>query len=71
MYRAHAGAGGCSHVIALCSNEGKLLHAGGTMTVSNIGSIGGTYASPLVNVPEAAILALGRCALCCRQQARV
>ncbi len=33
---------------------------GGTITVSNIGSIGGTYAMPLVNVPEAAIVALGR-----------
>jgi 2-oxoisovalerate dehydrogenase E2 component (dihydrolipoyl transacylase) len=36
--------------------------AGGTLTVSNIGAIGGTYAMPLVNVPEAAIVALGRCA---------
>ena len=34
--------------------------AGGTLTVSNIGAIGGTYATPLVNVPEAAIVALGR-----------
>ena len=33
---------------------------GGTLTVSNIGSIGGTYANPLVVVPEVAILALGR-----------
>jgi len=32
----------------------------GTLTVSNIGSIGGTYAMPLVNVPEVAIVALGR-----------
>ena len=35
--------------------------AGGTLTVSNIGAIGGTYATPLVNVPEVAIVALGRC----------
>ena len=34
--------------------------AGGTFTLSNIGSIGGTYATPLVNPPEVAILALGR-----------
>ena len=26
--------------------------AGGTFTLSNIGTIGGTYASPLVNPPE-------------------
>ena len=34
--------------------------AGGTLTVSNIGAIGGIYASPLVNPPEVAIVALGR-----------
>ena len=33
---------------------------GGTITVSNIGTIAGTYASPLVHVPEVAIVALGR-----------
>ena len=33
---------------------------GGTITVSNIGSIGGTYATPLVNGAEVAIVALGR-----------
>lgn len=27
--------------------------SGGTFTLSNIGSIGGTYATPLVNPPEA------------------
>lgn len=27
--------------------------SGGTLTLSNIGSIGGTYATPLVNPPEA------------------
>lgn len=31
----------------------------GTFTVTNIGAIGGTYATPLVNPPEAAILAVG------------
>ncbi|GFR41858.1 hypothetical protein Agub_g2638 [Astrephomene gubernaculifera] len=33
---------------------------GGTVTVSNIGSVGGTYAAPLVTPPESLILALGR-----------
>lgn len=34
--------------------------AGGTITVSNIGSIGGTYLSPVVVEPEVAILGIGR-----------
>ena len=34
--------------------------SGGTITVSNIGTIAGTYASPVVHVPEVAIVALGR-----------
>ncbi len=33
---------------------------GGTFTITNIGSIGGTYATPIINYPESAILALGR-----------
>ena len=32
---------------------------GGTFTVTNIGGIGGEYATPIVNHPEVAILALG------------
>lgn len=32
---------------------------GGTFTITNIGPIGGEYASPIINYPEAAILALG------------
>lgn len=32
---------------------------GGTFSVSNIGAIGGTYATPLVNPPEVAIMAVG------------
>jgi pyruvate dehydrogenase E2 component (dihydrolipoamide acetyltransferase) len=33
---------------------------GGTFTVSNLGAIGGQYATPIINVPEVAILLVGR-----------
>ncbi len=33
---------------------------GGTITISNIGALGGTVATPIINKPEAAIVALGR-----------
>lgn len=33
---------------------------GGTFTISNLGSIGGTYSTPIINPPEAAILLVGR-----------
>ncbi|MDT3434213.1 dihydrolipoamide acetyltransferase family protein [Haloarcula sp. 1CSR25-25] len=32
---------------------------GGTFTVTNFGAIGGEYASPIINVPETAILGIG------------
>lgn len=32
---------------------------GGTFTITNIGTIGGTFATPIINWPECAILALG------------
>lgn len=33
---------------------------GGTFTVSNLGAIGGTYSTPIVNIPEVAVLLVGR-----------
>jgi pyruvate dehydrogenase E2 component (dihydrolipoamide acetyltransferase) len=33
---------------------------GGTFTISNLGAIGGTYSTPIINPPEAAILLAGR-----------
>ena len=40
--------------------------AGGTLTVSNIGAVGGGgHAAPLVHVPQACILAVGRCVCVC------
>jgi len=33
---------------------------GGTFTISNVGSYGGIYATPIINYPEVGILALGR-----------
>jgi pyruvate dehydrogenase E2 component (dihydrolipoamide acetyltransferase) len=33
---------------------------GSTFTISNLGSIGGTYSTPIINPPEVAILLLGR-----------
>ncbi|KAL3626539.1 Bce2p [Castilleja foliolosa] len=34
--------------------------SGGTITVSNIGAIGGKFGSPLINVPETSIIAIGK-----------
>ncbi len=33
---------------------------GSTFTISNLGAIGGTYSTPIINPPEAAILLIGR-----------
>eukprot|EP01104_Vermistella_antarctica_P013171 TRINITY_DN3953_c0_g1_i1.p1 TRINITY_DN3953_c0_g1~~TRINITY_DN3953_c0_g1_i1.p1 ORF type:complete len:575 (+),score=132.45 TRINITY_DN3953_c0_g1_i1:115-1725(+) len=43
--------------------EGKLTAGdltGGTFSVSNIGAIGGTYAAPILMLPESTIVALGK-----------
>jgi pyruvate dehydrogenase E2 component (dihydrolipoamide acetyltransferase) len=33
---------------------------GGTFSITNVGALSGTYATPIINYPEAAILAVGR-----------
>jgi pyruvate dehydrogenase E2 component (dihydrolipoyllysine-residue acetyltransferase) len=33
---------------------------GGTFTISNLGAIGGTYSTPIINYPEVAVLLIGR-----------
>lgn len=43
--------------------EGKFdldLLKGGTFSVSNLGSVGGTYSTPIINPPQVAILLVGR-----------
>lgn len=45
------------------AREGKVAPAdmkGGTITISNIGVVGGTVTTPIINKPEAAIVALGK-----------
>ena len=36
---------------------------GGSFTVTNVGALGGTVSTPMINHPEVAILAVGRLAL--------
>jgi pyruvate dehydrogenase E2 component (dihydrolipoamide acetyltransferase) len=49
--------------IAKKAREGSLAMSdleGGTFTVTNLGAIGGSYFTPIVNYPEVAILGMGR-----------
>lgn len=48
------------HKLGLDGKLGKEDLTGGTFSLSNIGSIGGTYAKPVVLAPEVAIGALGK-----------
>ncbi|UCD75393.1 MAG: 2-oxo acid dehydrogenase subunit E2 [Phycisphaerales bacterium] len=45
-----------------CRNRtiGREHLTGGTFTISNVGSYGGMFATPIINYPEVAILAVGR-----------
>ena len=52
--------------LAAKAREGKLPLAemqGGTFTISSLGSIGGTYFTPIINAPEVAILGACRAAM--------
>jgi 2-oxoisovalerate dehydrogenase E2 component (dihydrolipoyl transacylase) len=45
------------------AREGKLKNTdlkGGTITISNIGVLGGTVSTPVINAPESAIVAMGK-----------
>jgi pyruvate dehydrogenase E2 component (dihydrolipoamide acetyltransferase) len=49
--------------LASTVREGKFdleLLRGGTFTISNLGSVGGTYSTPIINPPQVAILLVGR-----------
>ncbi|HED12783.1 MAG TPA: dihydrolipoyllysine-residue acetyltransferase [Gammaproteobacteria bacterium] len=46
-----------------CARQGRVSQEdlqGGTISISNIGALGGTYMVPLINPPEVAIVALGK-----------
>lgn len=48
-------------VEAARSGKGTLEQlTGGTITVTNVGTYGSSFGTPIINIPEAAILALGR-----------
>jgi pyruvate dehydrogenase E2 component (dihydrolipoamide acetyltransferase) len=52
--------------LADCARAGKIAPdemSGGTFTLTNLGGIGGSHFSPIINFPEVAILGVGRSAL--------
>lgn len=52
-----------SNELVELARSGKLSNAdlkGGTISISNIGVLGGTVATPVINAPESAIVALGK-----------
>lgn len=49
--------------LATTVRDGKFdleILRGGTFTISNLGAVGGTYSTPIINPPEVAILLVGR-----------
>jgi pyruvate dehydrogenase E2 component (dihydrolipoyllysine-residue acetyltransferase) len=49
--------------LATVAREGELSleeMRGGTFTISNLGAVGGTYSTPIINPPQVAILLIGR-----------
>ncbi|HEV2261641.1 MAG TPA: dihydrolipoyllysine-residue acetyltransferase [Candidatus Rubrimentiphilum sp.] len=55
-----------SAALAAKARDGKLTNEqiqGGTFTISSLGSIGGTYFTPIINAPEVAILGACRAAM--------
>ena len=51
------------HTLAEKAREGNISPeemSGGTITITNIGSLGGEYATPIINAPEVAILGMYR-----------
>lgn len=52
-----------SNTLIELARQGKLSNQdlkGGTISISNIGVLGGTVATPVINAPESAIVALGK-----------
>jgi pyruvate dehydrogenase E2 component (dihydrolipoamide acetyltransferase) len=45
---------------AKANKLGLADYTGASFTISNLGSIGGTYSTPIINLPEVAILLVGR-----------
>ncbi|WP_417935338.1 2-oxo acid dehydrogenase subunit E2 [Halomonas huangheensis] len=49
--------------LTAAAREGRVSQqdlSGGTISISNIGALGGTYAAPIINAPEVAIVAIGK-----------